>query len=161
MFDNLFSGFSLKDMLPKSFTIKNGLVVLCKHIEDHENVGHEVRKFVLSIVTATKSFNVLIYHPGTKKPKYMNDIQNMSTGLYHPVKYELPGYGHMYNFPEGEFMINMIKSLVEKERPDIKDSGMTVDKVEVTYDDSANEIPCDIFVTQSDGKKFKIKHVIK
>lgn len=148
-------GLSLSQMLPKSFTLKNGLVVLCKHIEDHENVKHEVKKFELRVNTITKAFDVLIWHPGTKKPTYTNDI--FEDGLYYPVKYERPGHSHLYHYNDGAFIIGLIEDLIKRE-VNTKDN---VDFVLLKYDDSQSEVPCEIFVTNSAGEKLKIKHIIK
>lgn len=148
-------GLSLSDMLPKSFTLKNGLVVLCSHIEEHENVRHEVRKFELRINTLKKTFDVMIWHPGTKKPTYSNDVED--NGLYYPVKYELEGHKHLYNYDEGSFVISMIERLVKKETK----TPHNVDYIVLEYDDTLSEIPYCLYLTTDEGEKLKLKQVIK
>lgn len=147
-------GISLS-MLPKSFTLKNGLIVLCKHIEEHENVKHEVRKFELRVTPSTKTFDVMIWHPGSKKPTYANDI--LEEGIYYPVKYELAGHSHLYHYTQGAWIINMISMLVKKET----NTPHTVDRVVIEYDDSLSEIPYTVYLTTDKGEKLKINQTIK
>lgn len=141
--------------LPSSFTLKNGLIVLCKEIENHPNVNHEVRKFELRVTPSTKTFDVMVWHPGTKKLTYANDIEE--NGLFYPVKYELPGHAHLYHYKEGGFVIRLIEKAIKME---VK-TEHTIDRVVVQYDDSLSEIPCVLYLTTDKGEKIKINHVIK
>lgn len=148
-------GLSLADMIPKSFTLKNGLVLLCHHIEEHENVHHEVRHFELRVNPSKKTFDVMIWHPGTKKPTYSDDV--LDNGLFFPIKYELEGHKHLYNYDQGAFIVNMIEKLVKKETK----TEHTIDYIAVEYDDSLSEIPYCLYLTTDKGEKLKIKQVIK
>lgn len=146
---------SLTSFIPKSFTVKNGLIVLSDMLAKHPNVKHNVEKFQLKIDVQKKVFDVLIYHPGTKDPTYAND--QFQGGKYYPVKYELAGFGHWYHFDEGAFMIGMIQSLVERE---VKTKDRA-DFVVVNYDETQSEIPCMIYLTTSEGNKIRLPHIIK
>jgi len=141
--------------LPKSFTLKNGLIVLCKEMETHEKVMHEVKRYDLLITIAEKTFSVRIWHPGTKKQTYSNDV--FDNCLFYPVKYELPGHAHVYNYDEGSWMVRMIEKMVRKE---VKTDD-TIDRVEIHYDETLSEIPCSVFITTKEGVKVKIPHTIK
>lgn len=145
----------LTSFIPASFTVKNGLIVLSKYLGDHENVKHKVEKYVLKIDVKRKIFDVLIFHPGTKDPTYLNDV--FDNGKYYPSKYELAGHGHWYHFDQGGFMIGMIQSLVEKE---VKTQDIC-DYVVVDYNDDATEIPCTVYLTKATGEKVRILHTIK
>lgn len=146
---------NLTQFLPKSIGVKKALVILCYHIEQHPNVKHPVQKFQLRVNVIERAVSALIYHPGTKKPTYSNDV--LHEGKYYPVKYELPGFGHIYPVPEGKAMIGMIEELVKRE---VKTTDKT-DYLEINYDDSLTDIPCTIYLTKGNGEKHKINHVIK
>lgn len=150
-----FDTMNIAALLPKSIGVKKALVILCYHIEQHPNVKHPVNRFQLRVNTIEKVITALIYHPGTKKPTYSNDV--LDNGRYYPIKYELPGYGHIYPVPEGKVMIRMIEELVKRE---VKTEDKT-DYLEIDYDDSASEIPCTIYMTKANGEKHKLIHIIK
>lgn len=143
-----FGAFKFSDLLPSSFTAKNGLVVLCKHIEEHPSVGHEVKKFDIRIHMKEKRMSFTVYWP------YVYDSTDKR--YQKPDRYKESGSCN-YPFTEGEWFINLIQSLVAKE---VKTADKA-DYVILHYDETAKEIPVEVFMTMADGTKTKLNHVIK